>query len=41
MEIPMVAERGTGDAERLGVKPLEMREVLAVRSPRERSTNDR
>jgi uncharacterized protein YbjT (DUF2867 family) len=30
MEIPMVAERGTGDAERLGVSPLPMGEVLAA-----------
>jgi uncharacterized protein YbjT (DUF2867 family) len=29
MEVPMVSERGTADAERLGVKPLPMAEVLA------------
>jgi NADH dehydrogenase len=29
MEVPMVSERGTSDAETLGVKPLRMAEVLA------------
>ena len=29
LEVPMVSERGTGDAESLGVTPLGMREVLA------------
>ncbi len=29
MEVPMVSERGTADAEALGVKPLPMAEVLA------------
>ena len=28
MEVPMVSERGTGDAEHLGVRPLPMAEVL-------------
>jgi NADH dehydrogenase len=28
MEVPMVSERGTADAERLGVRPLPMAEVL-------------
>jgi len=32
MEIPMVSERGTGDAEALGVHPLPMEYVLAKRS---------
>jgi uncharacterized protein YbjT (DUF2867 family) len=31
MEIPMVTERGTADAEALGVEPLAMREVLGGR----------
>jgi uncharacterized protein YbjT (DUF2867 family) len=31
MEIPMVSERGTADAEALGVHPLAMRQVLASR----------
>jgi uncharacterized protein YbjT (DUF2867 family) len=31
MEIPMVSERGTADAESLGVHPLPMRDVLAQR----------
>jgi NADH dehydrogenase len=30
MEVPMVAERGTADAEALGVTPLSMRRVLAA-----------
>ena len=32
MEIPMVSERGTADAEALGVHPLPMRHVLAKRA---------
>ena len=36
MEEPMVIERGTADAEALGVTPLAMREVLESRGPRER-----
>ena len=28
MEVPMVSERGTADAERLGVEPRRMRDVL-------------
>jgi hypothetical protein len=31
MEIPMVSERGTADAESLGVHPLPMQYVLAKR----------
>jgi NADH dehydrogenase len=31
MELPMVSERGTADAESLGVSPRSMREVLAAR----------
>jgi NADH dehydrogenase len=30
MELPMVSQRGTADAESLGVEPLSMREVLAA-----------
>ena len=30
MEIPMVSERGTGDAESLGVNPLRMAAVLGA-----------
>jgi NADH dehydrogenase len=30
MEVPMVSERGTADAEALGVEPRPMREVLGV-----------
>jgi len=33
MEVPMTTERGTGDAELLGVRPRPMREVLAPQSP--------
>jgi uncharacterized protein YbjT (DUF2867 family) len=33
MEIPMVSQRGTADAESLGVHPLPMEYVLAMRSP--------
>jgi hypothetical protein len=33
MEEPMVTERGTADAEALGVTPLAMREVLESRGP--------
>jgi len=33
MEVPMTTERGTADAELLGVRPRPMREVLAPQSP--------
>ena len=31
MEVPMISERGTADAESLGVSPLEMPAVLGAR----------
>jgi len=31
MEVPMVSQRGTADAESLGVRPLPMQYVLAER----------
>jgi hypothetical protein len=32
MEVPMTSERGTADAERLGVEPRSMAAVLGARS---------